>query len=109
MGVSDALGYFNQSLIEQYSGSGWSVVPSPDPGLANDLDGVGCSSPSECWAVGTNYPTSPDTPESLIEEFQGSGWVAVSSPDPSTDDDLWNVACDGLVNCWAVGYSGFEL
>src|SRR5262249_46889519 len=42
----------NQTLIEQYNGSAWSVVPSPDQGTGNNaLNGVSMI-PGAGWAVG---------------------------------------------------------
>ena len=49
--LSSAL-HANQTLIERFDGSGWSVVPSPNQGTANNgLSSVSVAS-GEGWAVG---------------------------------------------------------
>jgi hypothetical protein len=47
-------GSFTQTLIEQWNGTSWTIVPSPNNGTqSNALNGVTCSSASDCWAVGS--------------------------------------------------------
>jgi len=100
-------GLFNQTLIEQFDGTGWTVVGSPDPGGADILYGVACASSTDCWAVGEYWPDPAITADyqTLIEELTVTSWTAAASPDVSSADVLGNVACDGSVNCWAVGSS----
>ena len=47
---------YTQPLIEQDTGSGWSIVSSPSPPGSQEsaLQGVACAGASDCWAVG-NY------------------------------------------------------
>jgi hypothetical protein len=105
-----ASGY--QSLMEEYTpGSGWQIVPTPGLGsLGSELEGVGCASASDCWAVG--YETiSSGAEETVVEQDAGSGWVVVSSPSPagtgSSDESvLYGVACASASDCWTVG--GYE-
>jgi hypothetical protein len=48
-----------QVLIEQWNGSSWSVVPSPNPGgMSNLLQGVAAVSANDVWAVGIYYSSS---------------------------------------------------
>lgn len=43
-----------ENLIESWAGGSWSVTPGPNPGKNSDgLNGVSCSGPSTCVAVGT--------------------------------------------------------
>ena len=42
----------NQTLIEQYNGSAWSVVPSPDQGTGNNALNDVSMIPGAGWAVG---------------------------------------------------------
>ena len=59
------------TLIEQWSGSGWSVTPSPNVNVnkTNYLTGVSCLSPSTCTAVGYFDVT---TNQPLIEQMRQS-------------------------------------
>ncbi|HBV93826.1 MAG TPA: hypothetical protein DEG26_03845, partial [Chloroflexi bacterium] len=62
---------------------------------------------TDCWAVGEYWPDPAITADyqTLIEELTVTSWTAAASPDVSSADVLGNVACDGSVNCWAVGSS----
>src|ERR1017187_1864449 len=100
----------NQTLIEYGSGSPvtWNVVSSPDVGsVDNELSGVACPGPDDCWAVGqSGYGVNPET---LIEHNTGSGWVVVSSPNVgSIASDLDSVACPTVDDCWAVGVYSYQ-
>jgi len=102
----------NQTLIEEWNGTSWSIVPSPSPSqlgpnktlpgqVGNYLNGVSCTSPSFCMAVGYDIPSSGD--ETLIEEWNGSTWSLVASPDPTGLDFLDSVSCTSPTFCVAVG------
>jgi hypothetical protein len=95
---------YGQTLIEEWSGTSWSIVSSPDSGTgSNDLLGVGCASATECWAAGS-YAASGDTDQTLIEEWGGTSWSIVTSPNSGTsDNDLEGAACAPAAECWAVG------
>jgi hypothetical protein len=102
-----AVGQGTGTLIEHDTGSGWSVVPSPNPPAAstNDmLQAVACANAGDCWAVGTNAATGP--PQALIEQNTGSGWSILASPSPvgNQQDELNGVTCVSVDDCWAVGY-----
>jgi hypothetical protein len=102
-----AVGQGTGTLIEHDTGSGWSVVPSPNPPAAstNDmLQAVACANADDCWAVGTNAATGP--PQALIEQNTGNGWSILASPSPvgNQQDELNGVTCVSADDCWAVGY-----
>ena len=72
-----------ETLVESWNGSAWSVVPSPSPSATrNNLQNVSCSSPTACLAVGWyDIPVGdPDTPRTLVESWNGSTWTIVPSP-----------------------------
>jgi hypothetical protein len=98
---------FDQTLIESWNGSAWSIVPSPNtsPTQANDLAGVSCSSPSACIAVGYSTAGSDQT---LIESWNGSVWSIVPSPNtsPTQANLLGGVSCSSPSTCTAVGFNG---
>jgi hypothetical protein len=106
--ISDAVG--NQTLVESWDGTSWSVVPSPNPnsGPDNELVSVSCISASRCTAVGRSatQPVPIDQPyESLVETWDGTSWSIVSSPDPySGDNYLFGVSCTSQTFCMAAGY-----
>jgi hypothetical protein len=104
-----------RTLIEEDTGSGWTIVPSPNVStiealaatpVASVLEGVACASPTHCFAVGS-YFVSASHPKTLIEETTGSGWTIVPSPNPSDwggTGRLSSVACASGTHCIAVGF-----
>jgi hypothetical protein len=63
------------------------------------LAAVSCASAGICWAVGS------DSSGGVIEQWNGSSWQVVPSPDPpkATSIVLNSVACAQVTSCWAVG------
>jgi hypothetical protein len=100
----------SQTLIEQWNGTAWSVVSSPNSGSGiNVLNGVACTSASQCWAVGSYATGMQDVHgneifQTLIEQWNGAAWSIVSSPNASsTANKLEGVTCYSATQCWAVG------
>jgi len=56
------------TLIEQWDGSSWTLVPGAAPNQVAILDGVSCAGPSFCVAVGATGSGA------LIETWNGSTW-----------------------------------
>jgi hypothetical protein len=93
------------ATFEQYTGSGWSITPSPAPVSGSDeLEAVNCADADDCWAVGT-ISDATHSPHTLIEQNTGSGWSIVASPPlrGSTEGELNDVTCVIGGYCWAVG------
>jgi hypothetical protein len=92
------------TLTERWTGSGWVVVASPNVGgqYKSALNGVSCTSPSSCIAVGV-WEHSPGA--SLAERWNGSTWtiVPVANPAGWTFSRLNAVSCVSATNCFAVG------
>ena len=94
-------------MIERWNGNSWSIAPSPNtsPTQANYLQGVTCTSASDCWAVGW-YEGNPD--QTLIERWNGTSWAIVSSPNQDSfgtpiSNQLYKVACASASQCFAIG------
>ena len=108
-----AVGYYyglddliSQTLIERWDGTSWAIVNSPNTNTqSNVLLGVTCGSASDCWAVG-DYAFTGNVLQTLIERWDGTSWVIVSSPNTSTSQSnfLYSVTCGPASDCWAVGY-----
>lgn len=91
------------TLAERWNGSGWSIQPTPNPAGVQGvrLEGVACTSPSACTAVGGSFADA-----SLAERWNGTKWVIQASPNPVGpiyDLMLWTVACPWPLHCMAVG------
>jgi len=93
------------TLVEQWNGTTWSIVASPNQPLALDsaLTSVTCASTTFCFAVGS-YDTQLVT-STLAERWDGTAWSIVSTPNPSgsPDSELLGVTCTSTSNCFAVG------
>jgi len=92
------------TLIEQYTGSVWSVVSSPSPTASgsggSQLLGVTCTSQGDCWSVGFVNGAAGAT-QALVEDYGASGWSVATGTPPR--GQLFGVACEGTGGCWAVG------
>lgn len=94
-----------QTLIERWNGTQWNVVASQNPGSGyNQLWGVTTVSASDIWAVGNTNNTNAPT-QTLIEQWNGSTWSVVPSPNVSgsVNDFLFATATLSTDNVWAVG------
>ena len=102
----DYNGTTDQTLIEKWNGSTWSLVTSPNTSSAEDnfIGAVSCVSSSFCMASGTYYNGSND--QTLIENWNGSTWKLVSSPNRSStgDNALGGLSCVSSSFCMAAGY-----
>jgi len=104
----------DQTLIERWDGTAWSIVNSPNAAAwpKNFLYGVTCVSASNCWAVGFSQSLvgTSNINQTLIERWDGTAWAIVSSPNtnPTQNNYLDAVTCVSASNCWAVGryYTG---
>ena len=115
--TTDDTGANLHTVIEQWNGSAWSLVPAADTGQAFDqLNGVQCLAADDCWAVGNAGPTQqnpnflPIFPaaagdQGLIEHWDGSSWSLIpSATEPSPNGGYLNgVTCVSSTDCWASG------
>lgn len=80
----------------------------PRPGKHSALNGVYCTSPGNCWAVG-EYGPIENAEANEVLHWNGRKWsqVPVTSPGGTGTgafSDLFAVRCTSAGNCWAVGY-----
>jgi hypothetical protein len=96
----------NATLTMQWNGSKWSIVSSPNVGsFGNELFGVAAVSANDVWAVGS-YVNSNQIQQTLIEQWNGTSWSVVSSPNVGASyNGLTGVSADSANDVWAVGYS----
>jgi hypothetical protein len=96
----------NQTLIEQWNGHKWSVVPSPNVGTHNnELFGVTAVSATDIWAVGDFVDPNTGTTTTVIEQWNGTAWSVVTSPNPSASENILKAAAadQSSGQSWAVG------
>jgi hypothetical protein len=113
VGAAVAAGSGNPTgtLIEQWNGTSWSVVPSPTPSgpgvVGALLSSVSCASASSCMAVGYATDLNGNNLTDVTEQWDGSSWTIL--PGPATGqafDQLMSVQCPSDADCWAVGNAG---
>ncbi len=99
---------FDQTLVEHWNGTSWSVVSSPNVGTrGNFLDAVAAVSANNIWAVGEF--NNNGVFQTLLEHWNGTSWSVVSSPNIGTSNNyLYGVAASKS-NIWAVGYYGSSM
>jgi hypothetical protein len=113
-----AVGYYGtpdnphfHTFVAHWNGAAWSFVTSPNTSTTQDnrLDGVTCSSASDCWAVGEYFDDAVIS-HTLIEHWNGAAWSIVTSPNTSATDHnrLFGVTCTSALHCWAIGYYFME-
>lgn len=97
-----------QTLIEQWDGKQWRVVPSPNAENAdNELLSVAAASARDVWAVGFKFD-SDGNQSALIEHWNGEHWRVVPSPSLNANEALSGVAAISANDAWAVGTSNFN-
>jgi hypothetical protein len=103
IGATSAPG--GSTLIEQWNGAKWSIVPSPTPGADPGLTGVAARGSSDVYAVGNNLPSiSGGAVQGLILRWNGSTWSQDTDPTDGTYSPLFAAATvPGAANEWAVG------
>jgi hypothetical protein len=78
-------------------------TPNATP-TEEQLHGVAADSSTDAWAVGSSSDDSFDTLDSLILHWNGSQWLQVASPNPSsTLNTLDAVRAVSATDVWAVG------
>jgi hypothetical protein len=106
-----SVGIGSRSLAEQGNGTGWSLVPSPNPaGSAEDqLSAVYCNAPQQCMAVGSFVAfAGADIP--MAAQWNGQRWTQLFAPNPPfSAAGLNGLSCPQPALCMAVGAysSGF--
>jgi hypothetical protein len=95
------LGGVDQTLIEEWNGTTWAVVSSPNTSASqqNTLLGVACASASTCFAVGQGNGNS------LIEDWSGTAWT-IDGASGMPIAGLSSVTCESATLCFAVGVQG---
>jgi len=96
----------SQTLVEQWNGTTWNVIPSPNSASQNNnLTGVAAVTSNDIWAVGNSNNNNGS--QTLIEQWNGTTWSIVSGPNPGSSSNILNaVATVSASNVWAVG--GYE-
>jgi len=97
----------NGPLAERWNGTRWAAQPTPDPAgdVTSTLQGVSCSSPRSCTAVGTGLDVA-DARVIFAERWNGERWTVQTTPGAAsgTFPQLNAAACPTANVCEAAGY-----
>ncbi len=94
-----------QTLVENWNGTSWRVIPSPIVQGGSSLQSIAVISPNDIWAVGLQASTVPGPAvATLTIHWDGSNWSI--SPSPNVGN-RWNsleaIAAVSGTDIWAVG------
>ncbi len=92
-------------LAEQWNGTEWKIqsIPSPTEGTTSVLDGVSCTSTTNCVAVGWYLP-SRFSEYTLAENWNGTEWkIQATSHSGFTPRLFRSVSCTSVTGCTAAG------
>ena len=105
-----------QPVIEDDTGGGWMVVPSPEITAANgaSLGSLACLSVDDCWALGLaagpgwDLVGTPPPPtyrgQNVVEHYDGQSWSRTPSLELSMDSGtLGSITCPASRTCYAIG------
>jgi hypothetical protein len=92
-------------FAEAWDGHAWRLASPPAPPGGGVLDGVSCSQPRACVAVGYTLAGVQDGVGrgALIEAWNGSAWSTQATPPLSGQIELHSVSCTSPAACVAVG------
>ncbi len=89
-------------FAQAWNGRKWRVLRTPSPGSIAGLNGVACTSPAACIAVGGYSGTGPG--HTLAVAWNGQRWRVLTTPSPG-NSELNAIACPRPTHCIAVGES----
>ncbi len=108
-----AVGYYldanwvDQTLVEHWNGTTWTVIPSPSPGSqGNIFYSVAALSDSDVWAVGLQLDANGNS-HPLAEHWNGTSWSVAPTVDPNGGGNaLYALRAASSNSVYAVGQTG---
>jgi hypothetical protein len=105
----NAADFAYQTLIEHWTGSSWSIVPSANASTSNNfLYAVTAISSSDVWATGY-YQVNGGSAKTLAEHWNGAAWSISPTPNRTGGGHLFGAVALSTANAWAVGDGGGTL
>jgi hypothetical protein len=93
-----------QTIVEHWDGSSWSLVPSPNPATGGStLRAVTFHGPKDVWAVGNTHDFDSGELDSLTMHWNGESWKVVPSPTGINATTLTAITIRPSGTAWAVG------
>lgn len=93
-----------KTIVEHWTGLSWSRITSPNPGVADYINGMTATSASDVWVVGQEW-TSQNSFVPLIMHYDGQHWNIVNTSQ-YTGTALFSVFASASNDAWALGNIG---
>ena len=105
VGYNGAIIDDDATLAMHWNGISWNTVATPNEGQGNNqLNSVVALAPNNVWAVGASTPEANAPTLTLIENFNGTSWTVVSSPNVGTASNrLFGITAISPTNIYAFG------
>jgi hypothetical protein len=105
VGTQDVVGDTPSPLAEFWDGTRWAMQGTPYRGDASytEVNGVSCSAPVACTAVGYYYDSLLGVDDAVALFWDGASWAIKLAADPSHRNTLAGVSCVESDFCLAVG------
>jgi len=110
VGATAQPGYIDQTLIEHWDGSSWSIVSSPSvesTRYANALTSVVAFAPNVAFAAGSYFDADDEVSHTLIERWDGTKWSLMPTVDAGSTF-FEAISGSGPNDVWAVGAARFK-
>jgi hypothetical protein len=93
-----------QTVVEQWNGSSWTRLTTPNPGVADYLSGIAAISATDVWAVGYEW-ISYFTEIPLLLHYDGTTWTPFNTS-RLRFGQISSVFARATNDVWAVGWTG---
>lgn len=93
-----------KTIVEHWTGLAWTRITSPNPGVADYINGITATSPSDIWVVGQEW-ISQSSFVPLIMHYDGQHWAVVNTSQ-YVGGAFFAVSALASNDAWAMGNIG---
>ena len=93
-----------ETIVERWTGQAWSRIATPNPGVADYINGITATSASDVWVVGQEW-TSLSSIVPLVMHYDGTRWTVVNTSQ-FAGAALYTVSAVASNDAWALGNIG---
>ncbi|HLZ09467.1 MAG TPA: hypothetical protein VKT80_12810, partial [Chloroflexota bacterium] len=93
-----------KTVVERWTGQGWSRIASPNPAVADYIDGITAASSTDVWVTGQEW-TTQNSFVPLIMHYDGQRWT-VTNTSAYPGGNLFTIFASASNDVWAIGNIG---
>ena len=93
--------FFGASIVDQLSGSTWTLVAAPSEPVGAALNAVSCTAVDSCLIVGSTY--AGDQTTALADRWDGQALHDAGAATGAHGGSLASITCTSATSCAAVG------